>query len=401
MINYTCKPGDTLTNIAYQHQTTVDVLKVDNPFLIKDEKIVGGEVLKIRTIDEYGADKMSGLEALRKENEELKKKQIPYNMIIPKENIQVNWKSYKINKGQTGVVYITQDTYFYKRDGNKEKVKRDGAAKKNTTFRAYGDIIIADIPFFVLGNNRLIGKRMSYYMEVPEHIKRDAEEANSNKPVKEDEIKAPLPLKPKPVTDIKNPTISKSDFDLPHYRQPGYRRTRLQITNSETLETQMVELRINHFSENLSNEFGPARTNEGWGVNVGGPGLTQLTLSGFFLDTAANTEVRDFKNFYRKNIKPTSEQHYYKANMITILHKDIEYKGFITNMSYNDASDRPLLQMINISFMVLSEKALTSADDIATKTVIARNGVGEEKFLSDIKNMLTNPITGKFSMDYE
>ena len=74
MINYTCKPGDTLTAISYQHQTTVSTIKLDNPFLLQNDKLLGGEVLRIRTVDEYAQDAVSKLEELKKENEELKNK---------------------------------------------------------------------------------------------------------------------------------------------------------------------------------------------------------------------------------------------------------------------------------------------------------------------------------------
>lgn len=364
MITYTVIKNDTLSQIAYRYQTTVAILLSDNPTITNKNKIYPGQKIKVRTSQEYAKAKA---DAAKKAAEEAKKTpgaSSPPN-VLPKD---------------TPVTYIGNVTMI--RNANLYKLNSNGnltvqrAVKKNDSYKAYG---VSDKN----GGLYLLGGAYAKKADV-----KFVPLAN-------------LPTKP-PATNTdnstKNPITSTKklkDFEIANFTYPGYRRMRMKVTSRDG-KAIALELRAQAFNAGYSNQITPSRTNEGWAVHIGGRNLSVLQINGFVLDTAGNREADDFLRNYHDYLTPRSNANHFSSALVTLLHKDREYKGLINAMNLSEQSDNPLDRKFSMQFLVLTEKSLNGEGITGTSgLLIDRKKQFEPDFFSDLNNMLKNPITGK------
>lgn len=379
MISYTVKSGDTLSQIAYRYQTTTAIIIGDNP-IIKDANLIGvGWKLKIRTSEEYARDKVA--EAKKKKAAAPAKKAPAVVSSKPK---GVMWKGAEIIEGQIGMVTTTRtSTPLYRMD-TKGKLAFSKNVPKNSRYRVY-DYTHEQGGLYILGGGFYAKKGTVSYESVPQNLL-----VNSGRPGIATVIHGTSGTNKHAVV---NPPASHV---MPQFEMPGYRRTRMQVKKSDgNLLT--MELRVEAMSGNYSNQYSATRTNEGYMVGVGGKNLTVLTLSGFLLDTLTNREADDFLNNFQNHMSPKNTSDYFSAALTTILHKNREYKGVIETVTISDQSSTPLDRKFSMRFLVLSEKAMSSSAAHTKKFTIARDSKKEVDFMSELKNMLANPITGKFN----
>lgn len=383
MIVYTIKKNDTLSAIAYKHQTTISIIMGDNPSIKDKNKIYTGVKINIRTSEEYAKDKANSAKSSSSKGDSIVNSSSPPSTGVIKIP-PIDWSGLTITEGQNGVVTILKNTKLYTiKPDQTLGVVRD--LKVNERYRAFamtdrfGGLYMIDVGY--------VKKSDSGYTAIPDAYKYGS--------VKTGDVTAERKNVPatKKVTSAKTP----KDATVPQFESPGYRRMRLQVKKSDG-NTLSMEIRAQLFNAGYSNHFNASRTNAGWAVHVGGKNLTALQVSGFLLDTKTNREADDFLINYNSNLTPKSSENYFSSALTTLLHKDREYKGVIQSLSITDQSDAPLDRKFNFQFMVLSEKSLGGSGITGIEGLtIGRASVNEVDFMSNLKNMLTNPITGKYN----
>ena len=189
--------------------------------------------------------------------------------------------------------------------------------------------------------------------------------------------------------------VPSSSYNIPEFQMPGYRRPIMQVKRPDGKYVTM-ELRVTNGNFGYSNQIQPNQTNGGWLLNIMGKNLATLSLNGYFLDTKTNREAQDFMRNYKSYLTPRNTDKYFSSALTTIVYKSTEYKGLVVSLNVSDDSQQPLNQRFTMQFLILKEKDLTSSqmsNQYLSKT-IARNGLSEPAFLSDLNNLLANPITG-------
>lgn len=383
MLSYTIKPGDTISNIAYKYQTKVDILKKDNPSVATKNPLIAGETLLIQTTTSYATVAATAAKNAAVASAAVRQMVAPSSANLIARTTGVEWQNLSVNEGQTGVVTITKSVanlYRFNATGGLKVLRQ---VTKNQKFRCYGSsnkhgglynlgttyVKKSDASFETIPSSHRISTEVSTSVVTQSAKKQSAAQTAARK---------------------------TSEIAIPQLEMVGHRRTRIQVKKPDGKNLNM-ELRLLAMNTNHSNQLGASRTNAGWMFNVGGKNLSSLTLNGFFLDTKTNREADAFINNYHKYFVPSSNDKHFKVMTATILHKGREYKGFITNLSIAEQSDAPIDRKFSMQFLVLREKGL-STSDIAEQYpfVVDRKGEKELEFLSSLRGMLTNPITGVY-----
>lgn len=393
-VKYMVKPGESLSSIAIKFGVPISLIIEKNPFLLEGETLYGGEQIFIPEPEEVMEKILGDADKQIDKKEEVTENKLPTNQIIPEKTITVDWGNLSFKKGQLGVAFMVRDSVIYKIE-KKDTVKEHRKMKVNSSYRVYGETEINGGMFYV-GGGQYILKKDSYFMPLPPDKVKELEDKTNKKPgtsqtTPKDEIKVPDLVPPKLE---EKPTIpDPSNYTMPQMTMSGYRRSRLRFTMKDG-KYKTVELRVLSVNRGRTNQYAPTRTNAGWSVHVGGAGLTVLTVSGFFLDTLSNRERDDYDVIYNQYIKPKSNDKYFESPLVTFVHKGVEYKGFIQSDNSADDSNTPLYQSFNFTFLVMTERILRSTDIAAQEFAIDRKKQDEITFLSDLSNMLKNPITG-------
>lgn len=388
MILYTVKKGDTLTSIAYRYQTTIAILMGDNPEIKDKNTITAGQKMRIRTAEEYAADTVKSAKKTATAASTIKIDASPNTTGMKKTESKIAWEGLTIKENQIGVVTFVRNSSLYTFD-DKGNLKTLRAVNSGDRYRAYGTLSI---------NGGLVSVGGSYakqsdvtFAALPSEYQVNDDSVGSVVVSGNQATRTANTVRVGDKTSDKSP----KDAQIPQFELPGYRRTRMQVKKKDG-KTLVMELRLTNFATSYSNHYSPSRTNAGWAVHVGGKNLTTLNMSGFLLDTKTNQEAEDFLQNYNSQFTPRNSEKYFSAALVTLVHKNREYKGLIVGVSLSDQSDTPLDRKFSIQFMVMKEKSLTmsQANDNYNYT-IERKGQGEIAFMSSLGNMLKNPITGK------
>lgn len=381
MLTYKVKSGDNLSTIAYKYQTTTKIIMADNPIIKDANRIQIGWNLKIRTSVEYAKDQAAKAKEAASKSSAIKNSTSPPTANVISNSTGVVWNGLTILKGQIGMVTIKRTAYLYTFSAN-GSLKETRKVNKNQKFRCYGSTSKNGGLYELEGV--YVKKADATYEVIPEKFKISNQVGTSV--LTNNQAKVP----------DKNATKKPGDFVIPQLEQAGHQRTRIQVKKPDGKNLNM-ELRLLAFSTSHSNQYSANRTNAGWMINVGGKNLTSLTLNGFFLDTKTNKEADDFIKNYQAYFVPVSSEKYFSAMIATILHKGREYKGFITVLNISEQSDTPIDRKFSMQFLVLKEKGLSNTEIAASyPLVVNRNGQTEVEFLSSVRGMLTNPITGVY-----
>lgn len=381
MINYVIQHGDSVNTITFRYQTTKAILQEANPG-IDFNNLKEGTILKIQTTTEYA--KNNAVKAVNMQTFAVNKKAeiTSPTVVLEKEKVvPIKLAGVTIdNNDIQGVVKWSQNGAIYQitEDGRlveKEKVSAGARYKYYGTTNAFNGL-------YVLGGTNVYAKKSETKVEM----------------VKEALYTADASIKTSP-TAIKTPNLS-----IPQFQEPGYKRSRLKVKNSGgTYET--IELRLTSFVPSYGSQFSPSRTNAGWMIAVGGANLLSISISGFWLDTVGNPEAKDFIEFYKNHLVPKNDVDYFSAEVVTLLHKGWEYKGVIISFTMADEVATPLDRKFQMQF--LSFKDTFIARDLQNSSftdVVKRDGADNRKneldFRSDIKKMLSNPISGTYMTDH-
>lgn len=390
---YTAKSTDTVDSIAEKFGVPKDVLLDRNPFLEVDQHIAGGEIIIIPPQSDYVDEIIKEAEEKLKEAEKTMEERYPTNDIVPSETITLDWGSFKFSKGQLGIAIMLGDSNIFKRE--KEKgYKKDRAVKKNSTFKVYSETT-ENGGMFAVGNEQYVLKSKAYFMPLPNDLKNELDKKTSSGGVGQT-----IDTEKVDVTDINLGASEETKIqnnkpqELPQLMMPGYRRSRLQVKKEDGGVTNL-ELRVLGMTRSRANNYQPSQTNTGWSIHVGGASLGSINVNAVFLDTLSNREFKDYNKIYKAFIEPRTFGKYFQSPVVSFIHKNTEYKGFITSDTISDASTSPLSQSFSFSFMVLTENELDSKSEVLARFTIPRKSEHEITFLSDLSNMLANPITGK------
>lgn len=392
MFVHTVKVGETLESIAKLYRITVQDIINENAFLLVNEKVYGGEDLNIPEFSDVVNKILDDSEKAAQNKLEQNKNKMPSNQIIPDSTVTLDWGGFTFKTGQIGVLVIVRNTNAFKRVGA-NKYQKDKSLKKNGAFRCYGETS-ENGGMFSAGGELYVRKSDAYFMPLPEDKLKELNKSPSTGTVI-DRDKVDISG-----IDIGKAVEAKPEFkstrpqDLPQLMMPGYRRSRLQVKKADGGIVN-IEMRVLSCVRGRSNEYVPTRTNSGWTVHASGSNLTVLNVTCYFLDTLTNRESKDFDKLYKQHLTPKNDGAHFRSELVSFVHKNVEYKGFITNDSLADSSERPLSQDFSFSFLVLSENDLTSTSQAQTRFTIDRKKQGEIEFLSELSNVLKNPVTGK------
>lgn len=376
MIKYTIVEGDTLQRIAYKFQTTSKQIVLDNPDL--KEPLTVGLKINIKTIKEIVQDNiMNAVQSSDKSENKIAV--LVANVQYEPSKLSETGDTFAgvtLTQGQEGIVKWIKDGHIYQITANNQLVKKD-AVKKGARYRYYQYLDKYGGVYVLNGTNS--------YAKISE--------------VEKEEV----PLATMTSTTMKPPKQIKEDqnktFTIPQFEMPGYKRTRMKVKKTDgTYLT--IELRVMEFVPGYSNQFSPARTNAGWMTNIGGANLTPISITGFFLDTKANMEAREFMEMYKEFFVPKNNVDYFSIEVVSLLHKGWEYQGLIQNFSMPDTAQNPLDRKFQMQFLSFIDKPI-AAKEIASKypDVVSRDKKTEAEFRSDLGKMLTNPLTGKYTKD--
>lgn len=394
---YTAKSSDTVDSIAEKFGVPKYVLLDRNPFLEVDQHIAGGEIILIPPQSDYIDDVIKEAEDKLKEAEKALEERYPTNDIVPKESITLDWGSFKFSKGQLGIAIMVADSNIIKREKDKG-YKKDRAIKKNSTFKVYGETK-ENNGMFAVGNEQYVLKSKAYFMPLPADLKKELDKKTSESGGK-GSVGQTIDTEKVDVTDINLGATEETKIntnkpqELPQLMMPGYRRSRLQVKREDGGVTNL-ELRVLGMTRSRANNYQPSQTNTGWSIHVGGASLGSINVNAVFLDTLSNREYKDYNKIYKTFIQPRTFGKYFESPIVSFIHKNTEYKGFITSDTIADASTSPLSQSFSFSFLVLTENELDSKSEVLARFTVPRKSVDEITFLSDLSNMLANPITGK------
>jgi LysM repeat protein len=381
MITYTVKSGDQLSKIAYRYQTTVAIIKGDNSIIRDINVIQVGWKLKVRTSAEYARDKTAAAKAAATKSAAAKKKTSPSSPNLAPKAPLITYQGVVISAGQIGTMTALRNTSIYTFD-SKGNLKKLRSIKKGERYKVYSSIDKHGGLYAIGG--AYIKRGDASFQLLPTEVR-----AGRGDAILVDAGNNAIPPK--------TSELSPKDFKIPQFSMPGYRRTRMQVKKTDG-QLLSMELRLLAVTSSYSNQYTPTRTNAGWAIHTGGKNLTVLNLNGFMLDSSANREVDGFLSHYHAHLTPKSNDKYFDSQIISILHKNREYKGLIMSLNVADQSDSPVDRKFSMQFLVLTEKALSSGEITKKyKFTVARGNLTEEAFYSDLKNMLTNPITGVYN----
>lgn len=372
MINYTVKSGDTLSGLAYKYQTTISIIMGDNPIITHKDKIQIGWVLKIRTSEEYAKDKANAAK-----NNSTTANGVQ-NAVAPPSSQGATVK-------QIGVITLKKDAWVYKL-GSKKELIQVRKVKKNEGYKVYGTLNLHG-GLYNVGSTpaQFIKAADGTYKSLPSGSTESTKPNTSTSPSLDPNTPA-------------GGSFTSYKGSIPQFERPGYRRPLLQVTSSKGSKITM-ELRILSVTIGYSNQLQANRTNAGWLINVMGQNLPTLNISGFFLDSRANREVDNFMSNYNKYFIPGRSDNYYSMAICTFLYKNVEYKGLIASLNVQDVSNEPITRKFSMSFIVLKEKALSTAEIDSYVKKVDRRGEIEGNFLSNLAAMLANPIIGDLGKD--
>ena len=387
---HTVKQGETLIYIARIYGISPILIKEKNPWIPEDEELFPGEIITIPSISEIVEDNLKEVEGKLEEAKKEFASKNPSNVIIPDSSVTVDWGNISFNSNQIGIVVIVKTTKLIRRVG-KGKYQVDRVVQKNSTYRCYGEVS-DNGGMFSVGGELYVKKTEGYFMPLPPEKKKELEQKEQAGNVIDTDLSNIVNQNGQ---TSKGPEYStKKPHDLPQLMMAGYRRSRLQV-KKEDGSLVNLEMRVTGFVRSRNNQYSPTQTNAGWTVHVGGPGLAVLSVTCVFLDTKTNRESADYDEMYKKYMEPSGSNKYFKSPLVSFLHKNVEYKGFITNDNLTNDASSPITEGFTFSFLVLSENNLKETTSQNTKFNIDRGGKDELTFFSDLTNVLKNPITGK------
>lgn len=379
MITYTVVKNDTLSGIAYKNQTTVAIIMADNSIIKDKNKIQAGWKLKIRTTVEYAKDQAKKAEEAKKTA--TTSKSVNADTSTHKKTGST-YSGLDVMSGQTGIIEVTSATNVLKDVPPKVGVVVK-SVKKGTKFQVYGGTGSATSGVWYIGGGQYIKKSDSKYEALPSKY------ISSTTPGTSKDAVGTITQKEAAKTEAIKLGPNIGPFENPYYRRPV-----LTAEKSDGKKINM-ELRVLGVSNGYSNQLQQNKTNGGFFINVSGYNLPIMTINGVFLDSKTNKEFDDFLDQYLIYLQSYKSDDFYSFSLCRFYYKNREYKGLVAAFNYTDTQDTPLTKNFSLQFLILKEKRLVTSNELAKiPTVVDRDGMSEEAFLSDLGSMLTNPITG-------
>lgn len=365
-----------LANGALKGKVVISVLNGLNPTLkgIKFKK--GTKVLHLTT-KEYNAYLAQKAEARRKEAAKKQAEQYAKQFgetAPPNGNLHagkdLKFKGLVVIRGQWAVVVLTRDKAWYTK-AKSGKLVKGGTLKKGTTHR-------------VMGTDK---KSKTLILEKNRHILQDLSHYSYH------EV-------PKLAVDLNAPTVRKGSIDwslisVDIHQRPAYRRPSLRYKDKNGKYTNVIELRLNSFSQSLSNEVVPIRTNGGWYLNVVGEDLSPIRISGWFMNTKGVNEFESFMAVYHTYLKARRSGQYTKIPVVKLNHKNREYTGIVRSLSLQETAEAMLRVEYSMEFLVLTEKSLTASQIKSLPSRTNKNLSSDPYYYADLKRLFMNTITGK------
>lgn len=366
----------TLASGALKGKVIISVLNSLNPKL-KGLKLKKGTKVLHLTTKEYNAYLAQQAEARRKEAQAKQQKQYAKRTgetAPPNGNLHagkdLSFKGLVVVRGQWAVIVLTRDKVWYTKAKNGNLVK-GGTFKKGTSHRVMGTdkkkkTLILDNARHVLQDNNHYT-----YHEVP----RLAVDLNAKKPRKG--------------------SIDWSNISIAVHQRPTYRRPSLRYKDKNGKYTNVIELRLNSFSQNLTNEVVPIRTNGGWYLNVVGEDLSPIRVGGWFLNTKGVNEFESFMAVYHSYLKARRSGQYTKIPVVKLNHKNREYTGIVRSLSIQETAEATLRVEYSMEFLVLTEKSLTASQIKALPSRTNKDLSSDPYYYADLKRLFMNTVTGK------
>lgn len=378
--NYkTVQANETLNALVKKElkgKTTLSVLEGLNT-KFKGKKIPKGTGIKYLSSSEYNKYRLQKAQESKKKADAAYKKAVEKirNSFPPNGNkfylMKLKFHGLEIQQGQWGVVQLTDTVTWYSKNKSK-KLVAGGTLKKGTKHRVMG--LSKAYSAYILAGNKYVkyNAKLTYY-SIPDKMHELNEKDTSG-----------------------GPKLTWDDIKTERYRRPAYRRPMIRYKGKDGKYSNVVELRLNSFTENLSTALVPVRTNGGWYINVSGPDLSTISVSGYLLDTKAVAEFSSFMSVYHAHIKAKNAGSYVKVPTIKFNHKNREYVVVVRALTINETSEQIFYVMYSMEFLVLSEKALsgTNIKDLPSRT--NKDLSTNPYYYTNVKAQFTNTVTGKF-----
>lgn len=389
MTNYTVVSGDTLFAISRSFKTTIDIIVADNSFIVNNNVISVGWILKIRTPQEVSVEKANNAQAAATtsatQTTALTEKN---NKLTPDSSLVVKWDGAELTNDQTGRVVILKRLRLVSRlaDGTFSELRYLNPPEKYRTFSHITGhwTTTIDNAFVRVEGLYQIGKNLWVY-DLGDYV--SFEDVPADLKALKTQLAAAAAAKTEPTNF--SPTI-------PYYEPRNYQRPVLQIKKNDQIVT--LGMRVTNATGNYANQIQTTRSNAGWFIHMAGKTLTVMTISGIFLDTNTNREFDDFYEQYDNYLTAYRDGDYYSSAICTLFYKGREYKGLIASFNYSDQETEILIRRFSMQFLILKEKGPKSGAASAPSNI--SNTIAQpDNFNSDIRYLLINPITGRYGTD--
>lgn len=427
MITYTTQRGENLYTVAYRFNSKVSILWKDNPEIKNPYFVPERTRVKVRTVSEYSQEQS---EVAAKQSADSLKKSI--DLYYRSDLIaETKYKNRLVRIGQIGTLEVLEKVPLYR------------TVRNGTDIMKVRDMQVGEVRY-VFGFSDLKGKK---WLVGPNEWVEANDETVLFIPLPEklleitggvtDEAPAPkvasrfsarsvavasgdVPSNISPVAlaagEVQN-SVSATEMSsygiqlpvpqvaasvaysaasvpakLPEFESPNYRRPILRVkSNGVNLH---MEMRVMSVNGSYSNAIQSQKSNGGWFFNLSGANLSVLNIAGYWLDTKTNREFDKFLNHYKKFMEPSKSGNHYTMAICELFYKERLYKGLIASFSYSDRQEESLHRKFQMQFMVLNEKGLSSSEVNGIPVIHGRDGQKESDWLSDIRNIIKNPIGG-------
>jgi hypothetical protein len=410
MINYVTRDGENLYTVAYKFNSKVSILLKDNPSIKNPHRVPDLTKVKVRTVSEYSQEQ-SDIAMKQSADSVLKSSDLYHRSDMIEET---KYKNRLVRIGQIGTLETLEKIPLYRTVRNGTDVMRVRDMQMGEVRYVFGSSDINGEKWLV-GPNEWVeasNEETVLFTPLPEKLLEITGGVNQSASVEEvlprfsaysvatgdapnnvtetkiahGDIEIPLPIASRSVKNTSVPTT------LPAFENPNYRRPVLRVKNDK--ETISMEMRVMSVSGSYSNTINATKSNGGWFFNLSGANLSVLNISGYWLDTKTNREFDQFLNHYKKFIEPQKSGQHYSMSICEFFYKERLYKGLIASFSYSDRQEESLHRKFQMQLMVLHEKGLNSSEINSIPYTHDRGGKTETEWLSDINNVIKNPIRG-------
>lgn len=184
-----------------------------------------------------------------------------------------------------------------------------------------------------------------------------------------------------------DPIISRKDFKNT-FVLPGYHNASFEVITPVSRVSFEFLVSPSASTETRSNNIQSLKTAGGYFIYRLGPGLTQLSISGYVLDTKDMSERSKFlKSFYKEYIVDTKSglDKYFNNNMVILHMEGWSYTGHVVNLNLSKSSNNQFLYQYSLQMLVTDEKHTYNSNQAVLTNYTFAQPVGPTNYASMTK----------------